>query len=171
MPDPMVIPESFRGLFANIGTAPTSIHASGVTTPVSNITSDIGRQHHATQMGLPLPSVLPEQARQTSLENLSALDLIKASFLKGKSDDDKPKVKEAESIKLPEFPNPETYRSWKAATREAVRAASDQPDEAFLWLLETYNKDVTHDQLRDPGKFLTLDTKLLAALSYNSSKG
>ena len=91
--------------------------------------------------------------------------MLTAGFLKGKSDDDKPKVKEAESIKLPDFPNPETYGSWKAATREAVRAASDQPDEAFLWLLETYNKDITHDQLREPGKFLMLDTKLLAALT------
>ena len=34
-----------------------------------------------------------------------------------------------------------------------------------MWLLETYNKDVTHDRLRDPGKFLTLDKKFLAALT------
>ena len=165
MPDPTVIPESFRGLFANIATAPTSVHASGMTTPVSNITGDIGRQQPATRTGQPLPIVNPEQSNKANLETLSALDLLKSGFLKGKPEDDKPKVKEAESIKLPDFPNPETYRSWKAATREAVRAASDQPDEAFLWLLETYNKDITHDKLRDPGKFLTLDTKLLAALT------
>ena len=64
MPDPTVIPESFRGLFANIGTAPTSIHVSGMTTPVSNITGDVGRRQQATQMGPPLASVLPEQARK-----------------------------------------------------------------------------------------------------------
>ena len=47
------------------------------------------------------------------------------------SDKEKPQVKEPESIKLPEFPKPETYRPWKTAAREAIRAASDQPDEAF----------------------------------------
>ena len=36
------------------------------------------------------------------------------------AEEEKPKVKEAQSIKLPDFPNPETYRSWKIATREAV---------------------------------------------------
>ena len=82
-----------------------------------------------------------------------------------KEDSGKPKVKEAETINLPEFPNPEAYGSWKTATREAVRAASDSPDEAFKWILEAYDKDASHESLRDPGKFLTLDTKLLAALT------
>ena len=76
------------------------------------------------------------------------------------------KVKGAESIvKLPEFPKPETCRSWKTATREAIRAASDQPEEAFKWVLEVYDKDVDHKTLRGPGKVVTLDTKLLAALT------
>ena len=79
--------------------------------------------------------------------------------------EEKPKVKEAESIKLPDFPNPETYRSWKIATREAVRAASDRPDEAFDWILAVYDRHAGRSSLRDPGKFVTLDTKLLAALA------
>ena len=87
--------------------------------------------------------------------------LVKGEKLKP-SDEEKPKVKEAESIKLPEFPKTETYRSWKAATREAIGAASDQPDEAFKWVLEVYDKDADHKTLREPGKFLTLDTKLAA---------
>ena len=78
---------------------------------------------------------------------------------------ERPKVKEAESIRLPDFPSPETYRSWKISMRETVRAASDQPDEAFKWLLEVYTKEATLESLRETGKFLTLDTKLLAALS------
>ena len=81
------------------------------------------------------------------------------------SDEDKPKVKEAEVVKLPDFPNPETYRSWKTATREAVRAASDRPDDTFKWILEVYETGVGHDRLRDPSIFLTLDTKILAALT------
>ena len=70
------------------------------------------------------------------------------------SDEDKPTVKEAESIKLPEIPKPETYRSWKTATREEIRAASDQPDEALKWVLEVYDKDADHKTLREPGKLL-----------------
>ena len=92
------------------------------------------------------------------------LESLKGEKLKP-SDGEKPKVKEAESIKRPEFPKPETYRSWKTATREAIRAASDQPDEAFKWVLEVYDKDADHKTLREPRKSLTLDTKLLAALT------
>ena len=90
---------------------------------------------------------------------------------KPKPSEEKPKVKEAESIKLPGFPKPETYRSWKTATREAIRAASDQPDEAFKWVLEAYDKDADHTKLREPGKFLTLETKLLAALTKIATAG
>ena len=50
-----------------------------------------------------------------------------------------------------------------------------QPDEAFKWLLEVYTKEATLESLRETGKFLTLDTKLLAALSkieeVEASKG
>ena len=84
--------------------------------------------------------------------------LSKLKDMRGETKDDssKPKVKEAETINLPDFPNPESYRSWKTATREAVRAASDSPDEAFKWILEAYDKDADHASLRDPGKFLTV---------------
>ena len=79
-------------------------------------------------------------------------------------------MKEAESIKLPDFPDPETYRSWRTSVREVVRAASDRPDEAFRWVQEVYDKGATMESLHDTGKFLTLDTKLLSA-STKVSKG
>ena len=82
LPDPTVIPESFRGLFANIATAPTSVRASGMTTPVSNITGDVGPQQQATRTGQPLPIVNPEPSSKANLENLSALDLLKAGSLR-----------------------------------------------------------------------------------------
>ena len=173
-PDPNVIPESFRGIFSTpvrtgltygAGSGPASHHGSGLVTPASSITGHIGFGTQAPRTGSPPPKTKPVEQSVPDLDRLTALELIRSGILKGKSDDDKPKTKEAESIKLPDFPNPETYRSWKAATREAIRAASDQPDDAFLWLLEAYDKDITHDKLRDPGKFLTLDTKLLAALT------
>ena len=73
----------------------------------------------------------------TSPDFARFIEAQKAMFesLKGEnpkpSDEEKPKVKEAESIKLPGFPKPETYRSWKTATREAIRAASEKPDESM----------------------------------------
>ena len=56
---------------------------------------------------------------QERLES-KALKTLRVTRAKG---DSKPKVKEAEVIKLPEFPTPESYRSWKTAAREKIRAA------------------------------------------------
>ena len=50
------------------------------------------------------------------------------------------KVKEAETLRFPEFPTPEKYRSWRTAVREEIRAASDRPDEAWTWLLKVYEE-------------------------------
>ena len=50
------------------------------------------------------------------------------------------KVKEAETLRFPEFPTPEKYRSWRTAIREELRAASDRPDEAWDWLLKVYEE-------------------------------
>ena len=99
---------------------------------------------------------------ETQRAILASLENLKGSKSEG---DSKPKVKEAEVIKLPEFPTPESYRSWKTAVREKIRAASDNPDEAFEWILEVYRPGASHDTLRNPGKFVTLDTKLLEALT------
>ena len=112
------------------------------------------------------PGAAPE-ANATPLQQAANEVFEAAKLLKGDkgAEEEKPKVKEAESIKLPDFPNPETYRSWKIATREAVRAASDRPDEEFDWILAVYDRHAGHSSLRDPGKFVTLDTKLLAALT------
>eukprot|EP00439_Symbiodinium_sp_Y106_P024640 s6987_g3.t1 len=116
----------------------------------------------AADPGAPTSEVLSTGLLETQMAILSRLRDLKGE---SKEESSKPKVKEAETINLPEFPNPEAYRSWKTATREAVRAASDSPDEAFKWILEAYAKDANHESLCDAGKFLTLDTKLLAALA------
>jgi len=52
---------------------------------------------------------------------------------------DKPKVKEADTIKVPAFPLAETYRNWRIKTREAVVAAATDPDSAFKWVSESLN--------------------------------
>ena len=100
----------------------------------------------------------PKEATEILAEALKAA-------IKKPEDDDKPKAKEAETVKLPIFPNPETYRSWKISVREAVRAASDKPDEDFKWVQEVYDRTASMELLRETGKFLTLDTKILSALS------
>eukprot|EP00439_Symbiodinium_sp_Y106_P076373 s1894_g15.t1 len=129
---------------------PAEAKASGIAAPP------------AADPGAPTSEVLNTGLLETQMAILSRLRDLKHD---SKGDSGKPKVKEAETINLPEFPNPESYRSWKTATREAVRAASDSPDEAFKRILEAYDKDANHESLRDPGKFLTLDTKLLAVLT------
>ena len=79
--------------------------------------------------------------------------------------DDKPKVKEAEKISFPKFPQPESYRNWRLRVREAVVAASDRPDDAFTWLSKVWEKDVKEEDLRDPEGFVTLDAKVLSAVT------
>ena len=88
----------------------------------------------------------PKEATEILAEALKAA-------IKKPEDDDTPKAKEAEAVKLPDFPNPETYRSWKISVREAVRAASDKPDEAFKWVQEVYDRAASMEHLRETGKF------------------
>ena len=116
--------------------------------------------HPAAEHGA--PSLGNQLLLETQRAILESLENLKGNKSEG---DSKPKVKEAEVIKLPEFPTPESYRSWKTAVREKIRAASDNPDEAFEWILEVYRPGASHDTLRNPGKFVTLDTKLLEALT------
>ncbi|CAE7440996.1 CPK12 [Symbiodinium sp. CCMP2456] len=131
----------------NIG-EPQDSHAPGVELSTAEL-SDLKEPANIRE---------PKQAAEILAEALK-------SAIKKPEDDDKPKAKEAESVKLPDFPNPETYRSWKITVREAVRAASDKPDEAFKWVQEVYSKEADIEKLRETGKFLTLDTKILSSLS------
>ena len=67
------------------------------------------------------------------------------------------------------MPTPETYRSWKNHVRDEVKASSDKPDEAWEWVNEVYDKKLDRKELeaklQNPGKFVTLDTKLSSALT------
>ena len=98
---------------------------------------------------------------QTFLQTQKVL-LEAANLLKGEgAEEEKPKATEAESIKLPDFPNPETYRSWKTAAREAIRAASDKSDEASQWIFEVYDNSFWRENVQDPKKFFTFGTSCL----------
>ena len=88
------------------------------------------------------------QCDMNPLQTASKEGVEAAKLLKGETSagNEKPKVKEAESSKLPDFPNPETYRSWKITTT-------------------VYDGHAGHSTLRNPGTFVTLGTKLRAALT------
>ena len=154
LPDPRVVPKELEGILGN----QQVFSLSGG--PKAKDSEAQETQKHFEE----LEEHKPIEASKTESPHESLVSALKAAIGK-KDDDDKPRVKEAESIRLPDFPNPESYRSWKIAVREAVRAASDRPDEAFNWVQEVYEKTATSDALRTTGKFITLDTKILNALS------
>ena len=81
------------------------------------------------------------------------------------SSDDKPKVKEADTIKLPAIPGLQTYRNWRIKTSEAIVAASTNPDAAFAWIAEVWKEGQNMETLRKAAPFATLDAKLLSALT------
>ena len=92
------------------------------------------------------------------------IELVKALTQRDKND--KSKTKEAEVIKLNNMPAPESYRNWTNHVRDEVKSCSYRPDEAWAWLSEVYDQSCAREKLeqklQDPGKFLTLDTKLSA---------
>ena len=107
------------------------------------------------------------------LSGQQLLDLITRLTSKD-SDGEKPRTKEAETIKLNDMPAPEAYRHWQNHVRDEVKSCSDKPDEAWIWLNEVFDnktpRDKLEEKLQEPGKFITLDTKLSAALT-RSAKG
>ena len=66
---------------------------------------------------------------------------------------------------VPKFPQPENYRNWRIRVRDAVIAASSKPDLAFQWIEEVFRTDQPTEALKDSGKFVTLDAKLMSSLT------
>ena len=67
--------------------------------------------------------------------------------------DDKPKVKEADTIKIHQNPSFSPRRkltgiAWRIKTREAVVAVSTDPDNAFKWVSESWKETQTLEALR-----------------------
>ena len=114
------------------------------------------------------PKSIGKQQQMMGASDL--IELVKA--LTNRDEKDKPKTKEAEVIKLNNMPAPESYRNWKNHVRDEVKSCSDRPDEAWAWLNEVYDQSISREalekRLQDPGKFLTLDTKLSAALTRSA---
>ena len=113
LPDPRVIPKELEGILGR----PQVFSMSGG--PKDNDSEAREAQKDSDETTEQKSSEPPkDQSPHDSL-----VSALKAAIGK-KDDDDKPRVKEAETIRLPGFPKPESYRSWKISVREAVRAAS-----------------------------------------------
>ena len=142
---------------------------AGPSKPTLPITGELKEPHEGSFVGS--PSLISAQDRGDATQEL--LKFL-TKLLADKSSESKPKVREADTIKLADQATPEAYRHWKIAVREEIRAASDKPDKAWEWLAEVYDKNLKPaekmEKLQDPGDFGTLDIKLLAALTH-SAKG
>ena len=75
------------------------------------------------------------------------------------------RIKEADTIKVPAYPQPQQYRSWRAAVRSEVTAASGRGEAAFRWVKKTESPIATFESFRDSDGFDSLDAKLAAALT------
>ena len=73
------------------------------------------------------------------LSGQQLLDLI-TRLTSQDADGEKPRTKEAETIKLNDMPAPEAYRQWRNHIRDEVKSCSDKPDEAWIWLNEVLTR-------------------------------
>ena len=176
--------ERLRKLFA---TTPAGSAAPPVAPPVEPpkqippvLPLSKEQQNAEPDNSVPSPTVLAsEPDKNKPIDSVAGLtgqqlvDLITRLTSK-EGDGEKPRTKEAESIKLNDMPAPEAYRHWRNHVRDEVKSCSDKPDEAWAWLNEVFDtkteRSKLEDRLQDPGKFITLDTKLSAALT-RAAKG
>jgi hypothetical protein len=80
------------------------------------------------------------------------------------------KVKEAEEIKVGQWPSVAQFPAWRRNLRRSVVAASGVVDDSALaWIHEVESTSVTFESLGSSGLFPTLDSKLAVAISKISS--
>jgi hypothetical protein len=85
---------------------------------------------------------------------------------KAAKDDEEPKGKEADTVKIPQLPTAAQFKSWKNAVRSAVSSASRYPEQAFKWIMEVEESESAYTKLAECSKkFETLDAKLSSALT------
>lgn len=120
---------------------------------------------------VPSPSIRSQVGKPPPQGGVSQEDLITilSQLATNTGAPSRPRAKEADSIKFPDMPTPESYRNWKNQVKDEVKSCSDQPDAAWLWMNEVYDVRTPRADLeralQEPGMFTTLDTKLAAALT------
>ncbi len=79
-------------------------------------------------------------------------------------------VKEADEVKLVQFPSGLAWRAWRSNTiNAAVSAAGRQDDLAQEWILQVETHSLR--DLEDPGEgWISIDRKLAAALAKNCAR-
>ena len=80
------------------------------------------------------------------LSGQQLLDLITRLASKD-ADGERPRTKEAETIKLNDLPVPEAYRHWRNHARDEAKSCSDKPDEAWIWLNEVFDNKTPREKL------------------------
>ena len=99
----------------------TRHHASaavaGPSKPTLPITGEMKEPHEGSFVGS-LSLISAQDRGDATQELLKSL----TKLLADKSSESKPKVKEADTIKLADQPTPESYRHWKNAVREEIRS-------------------------------------------------
>ena len=109
------------------------------------------------------PSSSSSPITSSSDSESSFASKVKRALDKSRTSDSK--AKESDRILVPKFPQPENYRNWRIRVRDAVIAASAKPDLAFHWVEEVFKTDQPVEALKDSGKFVTLDAKLMSSLT------
>ena len=135
---PKAIPHSARELFACMNPTTTTAHAPAT----QKAPEDPGRSSVRGETALSTAEHrTPSLGNHALLEaEMAVLNNLKSLQGEKITEESKSKVKEAENINLLISPIPQKYGSWKTATREAARAASDSPDEAFQRILQVYTQ-------------------------------
>ena len=72
------------------------------------------------------------------------------------------KVKEAEKVEVPQWPEPNKTQDWKATVRSNLLATSGRPVEAAVFYGEI--RTMSFEELGDPGVFQSLDSSWAASL-------
>ena len=77
------------------------------------------------------------------------------------------RLKEGETITLTAFPPTAAgFSAWRENTyAEVLKCSGRSTDEPVIWLMEVEDDSASHASLADPGKFTTLDLKLMAAIN------
>ena len=140
-PSPFTVPTGMKNFLDGISNRSfsiTGLASSPTPRSLASAAPRASRSHYPLkQLLLRARRTCQDHRRAQTLQGSSKHRRQHLSRLKGKSRSlAKRKGPRSKRLNLPEFPKPETYRSRKTATREAIRAASDQPDEALKWVLE-----------------------------------
>ena len=118
--------------------------------PVQRQQDDDANQEPSVPSPTALASDTGKKAADAALglSGQQLLDLITRLTSKD-SDGEKPRTKEAETIKLNDMPAPEAYRHWRNHVRDEVKSCSDKPDEAWIWLNEVFDNKTPREQLEE----------------------